>query len=688
MMKLSGKRLAVVLLCFSTLLFSNVGCAASKPESDIPKRISAADVKYLKDLARDTWNCIDYMVDPNTQLPYDNMHKNEFTSVTNIGLYVASLSAAADMGFITKEKARERLEKMLTNMNAFFKWNGFTQSWNSVKNGSPWTNDTWLSTLDSGNLYAGLMVGRATFPELNELFSGEIDGVDWGAVYNADTKKLRFGYNFKDKHFGGDLTDLGADSRLACFLAIETGKAPLDCWTTLNRNMEERYGYQYFQPGWQGGGVFMQYISGLILEERHTYIGMDAANFAYAQILHAKKSAYQVWGWSACEAPSGEYLGMNALKDPIITPHASVLALQHYPTQVIANLKKLESLGARAPYKLGTESKAFGFRDSYDMEHKVSANNYLILDQCMLFLSLANFVDNGFVWKAFKSNPGVEETYKKIPDLQPQEYTMDPAVAEGKEVKPAAEGTEPKKVSVFELRDTLPKLAKDDYKTILEPNRFLKYFVVKGRERAFAIWSEKPVAVDGDLAEWDKAEWFKLDMKQDAEVMRLAKNTDEHGSCAFMWDDEYLYFAAKVQCDDFVFEKTGADIWKDDVIELYLSPDAHNFVWGQRTCFKIGFAASGPEGKPQTWAWFQDGPTEDHVKVASKMSDTLVDGKRGYFIEGAIEWKFLGITPGPAVTLGATPAIHFIDQKRENELKLIWSFLSDGKSLGELILKK
>jgi hypothetical protein len=124
------------------------------------------------------------------------------------------------------------------------------------------------------------------------------------------------------------------------------------------------------------------------------------------------------------------------------------------------------------------------------------------------------------------------------------------------------------------------------------------------------------------------------------------------------------------------------------VIELFLSPDAHNFVWGNKDCFQIGFAASGPDGKPQTWAWFQDGPTDGHVLAASKLGDTLVNGKRGYTIEGAIEWSFLNITPRPALMLGATPAIHFVDQKRENELKLIWCFLPDAKSLGELLLRK
>jgi hypothetical protein len=683
-MKINPRKFFALTACLAMVVcFANPGCASRKQsEVKIPARVSTQDVQYLKDLARDTWNCIDFMVNEDTQLPYDTIKKTEWTSVSNIGVYVASLSAAVDMGFITREQAKQRLEKLLTNLNSLNKWNGFSQCWNSVKTGVPAAHDTWLSTLDAGNYYAGLTVGRAYFPELKDAFSGQIDIADWSKLYNPETRRLRFGYNFNGGKFGGDLNDLGADSRLASFLAVATGKVPVESWKNLSRDMEERYGYQYLQPGWQGGGLFMQYISGLMLDERHTFVGLSAANFAFAQILHARKNNFPVWGWSACEAPTGEYLGSRALKDEIVTPHASVLAINHYPALVIANLKKLEEMGARQPYEFNGEKKAFGFRDSINIHGNVVANDYLLLDQCMLFLSLANFADDGFVWKTFRKDKAVQNGYEQIADLQPVDYDVLPAKAPGL----AAAKPEEKAANVFDVRDTQAGNTQDPFARIIEPGHFLKNFIVKGNEHTVAVHAGK-VTLDGDLSEWGQAVPVVLTPKKDAEVTKLTKDSNQGGTFYFMWDEKYLYFAAKVQADDLVFTQTNGEIWKDNVIELFMSPNAHDFGWGRRDCYQIGLAASGPDKQPQVWAWFQDGPT-DKIKLASKTGDTLIDGKRGYIVEAAIEWSFLKTVPKPGVIVGASPAFHFVDAKRENEMKLNWCFMPDGKSLGELELKK
>jgi len=379
------------------------------------KRLPTVDQQYLRQLAQDTWNCIDYLVDKNSQIPYDNTQKGEYTSVTNIGLYVASIVAAVDMGFLDRKDARARLESLLENLGQFTQWNGFTQSWNNVHTGRPAMHDPWISTLDSGNYYAGLMVGRAYFPELSSKFSKLIDVADWSKLYNPQADKLRFGYNRIKDTYNGNLDDLGSDARLAYFIAVAKGKIPATSWLKLNREMEERYGMQYLQPGWQGGGLFMQFISGLFLDEADTFLGVSAANFAYAQILHARNKAYPVWGWSACAAPTGEYLGMGALKDEVVTPHASVLAIKYYPTLVLANLKALEDMGARKLFR----DKDYGFRDSINIRLKSPSDNYLVLDQCMLFLSLANFLDNDIVINNFKKDGIAKKGYKLIDDLKP-----------------------------------------------------------------------------------------------------------------------------------------------------------------------------------------------------------------------------------------------------------------------------
>ena len=92
----------------------------------------------------------------------------------------------------------------------------------------------------------------------------------------------------------------------------------------------------------------MQFICGIFLDETATKLGYSEANFAFAQMLHARKIGSPVWGWSASQNPDGGCLGMGQIRDGVVTPHACMLASGLYPKEVVNNLKKLEQMGARA----------------------------------------------------------------------------------------------------------------------------------------------------------------------------------------------------------------------------------------------------------------------------------------------------------------------------------------------------
>jgi hypothetical protein len=162
-------------------------------------------------------------------------------------------------------------------------------------------------------------------------------------------------------------------------------------------------------PGWQGGGLFMQYINGLWLDDRHTLMGQSAQNFAFAQMQHGSP-----WGWSASDSPSGEYIGWGKLRDEIVTPHACVLALQDFPAEVVANLRTLEKMGAR--------KKGLGFVDAIDVKTGKIADNFLVLDQSMLFLSLANYLHDNCVRQWFQRDPAVQRGRQLIRDYREPAY--------------------------------------------------------------------------------------------------------------------------------------------------------------------------------------------------------------------------------------------------------------------------
>lgn len=376
-----------------------------------------ADRKYLRQLAQDTWRCIDSLIEPTTGLPYDNAHRGEFTSVSNIGLYLTDIVAARELKLISQRDAERRLARTLDSIRLLKTWHGFQQSWNSVLTLAPGSNDTWISVLDSGNLAGGLIAAGQAFPRFREPCRQLFEAMDWSAFYDKQRGQLWGGLNTATGKVNPDwhLGLLGADSRLAAFLTVATGAAPPEMWDRLDRGTETRHHATYLVPGWQGGGLFMQYINGLWLDDRHTFMGQSARNFAFAQMQHGTP-----WGWSASDSPSGQYLGWGALKDDIVTPHACALAIQDFPAEVVANLRLLEKMGAR--------KKGLGFVDAIDVKTGQIADNFLVLDQSMLFLSLANFLKDDCVRRHFQADPVVQRGRQLIVDYREPAYGANTSV--------------------------------------------------------------------------------------------------------------------------------------------------------------------------------------------------------------------------------------------------------------------
>jgi hypothetical protein len=114
---------------------------------------------------------------------------------------------------------------------------------------------------------------------------------------------------------------------------------------------------------------------------------------------------YPVWGMSpSSTVPGGGYseygvkvLGSKGYKSGVITPHASALALEVSPDEVVANLRRLVEL-----YDIYGE---YGFYDAVDPVTGKVTYKYLTLDQAMLFIALANYLDDHSVQEYFASDP-------------------------------------------------------------------------------------------------------------------------------------------------------------------------------------------------------------------------------------------------------------------------------------------
>lgn len=415
-----------------------------------------SDFVYLQDVYKDTFACIKFFTHPQTGLPYDSSTLKKETSISNIGLYAASVAIASDTGLIPRAEAIALIDKTLGSLDKIKEWHGFPVAWINVDALSQAYGPSFSYADHSGNLICGLLVVAAIFPQE---FAARIDKViskmDFAATYDSRTGWLKGGYNtlkddFDIKQPWGEwyYNLLASDTRHFSLIGIVNKQIPEEHWFKLSRDRtpsgkldwdmvktifpDKINDMPYYSPGMEGGGLFMQYLPGIFIEERKLPIGMSAKGLSRSQIeFSIKKGYYPFWGTSSCEAPDGKsYLGWGTLKENIVTPHAIVLAIENHPKEAIDALRALEKKGMRLLYKDEKgNTHDFGFTDSYDLISEKASRNYLALDQNMLFLSLANYLYNDIVRRSFDSHPighKVNETEDRLEKGEvspPQSYT-------------------------------------------------------------------------------------------------------------------------------------------------------------------------------------------------------------------------------------------------------------------------
>ena len=122
----------------------------------------------LRLTARRTWRFFETFVGPEDHaLPPDNFQEEPTpvvahrTSPTNLGLYLLSIIAAHDFGWIGTVAAIERLEATLGTMNGLERFRGHFYNWYDTRDLRP-LDPKYISSVDSGNLAGHLIaLGQA-----------------------------------------------------------------------------------------------------------------------------------------------------------------------------------------------------------------------------------------------------------------------------------------------------------------------------------------------------------------------------------------------------------------------------------------------------------------------------------------------------------------------------------------------
>jgi cyclic beta-1,2-glucan synthetase len=125
--------------------------------------LSEIEVKTLRSISRRTWRFFEKFVSPDDHfLPPDNFQEDpkgvvaHRTSPTNIGLYLLSILAARDFGWLGTRDAVERWEATLQTMVQMERFRGHFYNWYSTRDLRP-LDPQYVSTVDSGNIAGHLL---------------------------------------------------------------------------------------------------------------------------------------------------------------------------------------------------------------------------------------------------------------------------------------------------------------------------------------------------------------------------------------------------------------------------------------------------------------------------------------------------------------------------------------------------
>ncbi len=304
------------------------------------------------------------------------------TSPTNIGLQLLATVSAHDLGFITLEDLTGRLERIFDALDRAPRYRGHFLNWYALPELTV-LEPGYVSTVDSGNLAGHLIALRqACFALASGAVAARLDRIairadrlveemEFGFLFDATTKLFRIGFNTATHQLDHSSYDLlASEARLASFIAIAKGEVSTEHWFHLGRALTLAHGHAAL-VSWSGS-MFEYLMPILVMRafpttllgrtyagalERQVRFGADRdVPWGVSESTYNVRDRHLTYQYRAFGVPDLA-LQRGLGRELVVAPYASGLAMMVDPARALANLERLEGLGA-----LGE----FGFFDALD----------------------------------------------------------------------------------------------------------------------------------------------------------------------------------------------------------------------------------------------------------------------------------------------------------------------------------
>ena len=410
-------------------LLSPVAAAALALPAHREYTLSRADKEYIRCRAGETWRYLrDFSTEEENYLPPDNFQEQppigvaHRTSPTNIGLAAASAAAMMDMELIPAAEAVEYIRRLTETLARMPRCQGHYYNWYDTRTLLP-LHPAFVSTVDSGNLYAGLLVAAAAVEEQGEAalaahLRSLMEQMDFSPLYDAGRGLFYICYDAaKERGAGGWYDLMASEAMLTSYIAIAKGDVPKKHWRRLSRAQLQKDGYrglaswtgtmfeylmpELFLPLYRGSLLYESSRFCLYAQKRRVFAGKPwgISESAFFSLDNNLSYRYKAHGCPALALKRGQE------DDLVVSPYSSFLALCVEPESAVKNLRRLERFGALGRY---------GFIEALDFSPGRCRSDsgepvrcYMAHHAGMSILAAANAAAEGCVQRRFLSDPAM-----------------------------------------------------------------------------------------------------------------------------------------------------------------------------------------------------------------------------------------------------------------------------------------
>jgi len=366
--------------------------------------------------------------DPISGLAREASNRPEIITIGGSGFGIAAFTVAVERGWISREQAIDRMEIVLSFLEAAEKYHGAFSHWYNNSG-----NTIEFSPLDDGAdivetalLMQGLLIARQYFSQNNETefdirerITELWEGVEW-SWFTQGQNKITWHWS-PNHNFDKNLNVTGWNESLIVYiLAASSPTFPItsevytDGWTRNGAIVNTGTFYDIFLPLGEsfGGPLFFSHYS---------FIGLDPRNLSdqYTNYFDQNK-AHTLINYKHCiENPNGyngysdlnwgitaslNYDGYSAHSPTndlgVISPTA---ALSSFPYTPVESKKALEYFYYNLNDKIWGD---FGFYDAFSIHYNWFSDEYLAIDQGPIILMIENYRTQ-MLWNLFMSDPEI-----------------------------------------------------------------------------------------------------------------------------------------------------------------------------------------------------------------------------------------------------------------------------------------